>query len=145
MDLLSNVTLNDKLSTVLKSVTNQDDVFEQNTILQIEKNNHNKSPTLKISTMPSNISSDIYYDQKSPTTNENKLNIIPNILNKSNNSNELDNLEPTLFIPSKVTDTSSNINNITCLEKYNGSRMYEYKDKESDIRSIDGTKRKILE
>ena len=94
--------------------------------------------------MPSNISSDIYYDQKSPTTNENQLHIIPNILNKSNNSNELDNLEPTLFIPSKVTDTSSNINNITCLEKYNGSRIYEYKDRESDIRSIDGTKRKNI-
>ena len=42
LNLLSNVTFNDKISTVLKSVTNQDDEFEQNTILQIDKNNHKK-------------------------------------------------------------------------------------------------------
>jgi len=73
LNLLSNVTFNDKISTVLKSVTNQDDVFEQNTILQIEKNNHKKSPTHKNSTMPSNNNSDIYNEEKLPTTNEKKI------------------------------------------------------------------------
>ena len=94
LDLLSNIKLNNNLTNVLKSVTNQDDVFDQNTFFH--------------------------------------------------NNNELDSVEPTQIIPSNRTDTLSNLNNEKCLEKYNGSRIYEYKDKESNISSIDVTKRKKI-
>ena len=67
---------------------------------------------------------DIYIEEKSPTT-EKAIIIIPNVLNNSNNSIELDNLEKSLIIPSIVTDTSSNIKNEKCLENYHGSRIYE--------------------